>query len=192
VLSTTDAAAQKLSKAERAAIAMSPDAASYSVKVTGEDQLDPAIYISTSPFHSEGYGVADHFLRAIIDKKTGRTAYQVYVITRDREAQRYSSVTYESTVGPADAKVDILDTDVDCGRYSCYYSEQVVFELPKQFVASVAATAKAGDGATWRYKLHGRTAGGGSMTMLKTEFAAILLATARLRRQLELPADPSG
>lgn len=99
-----------------------------------------------------------NFLRAFIDKKTGRRSYYVHNIIRYRsfEWSLYSSVNYESPDGPMAQQVTVVDRDAYCfeaRKLGCTFVEHVAFEVDEELVMFIADQYQPGDTNAWKYKL---------------------------------------
>lgn len=178
-------AKEKLSKRERAAIAMTPEQIADMAEVIN-DPMDTVITISTRPFFTNktgllGISTEDKFVRAFIDKKTGQVAYQGYFwVQYIGEWQFFDSVNIELPDGPQPTKADrVADRVVSCGVYGCIKQEDIAFDIPDMVMRNVAADAKPGVDASWQFRVTGRIAGGLTTGILKTEIAGALIAAER-------------
>lgn len=178
-------AKDKLSKRERAAIAMTPEQIADMAEVVN-DPLDTVITISTQPFFINrtgllGIATDDKFVRAFINKKTGEVAFQGYIwLQYGGEWQFFDAVNIELADGPAPTKATrVADRVVSCSAYGCIKQEDVAFDIPEMVVRNVAAEAQAGTAAQWYFRLSGRISGGITTGILKTEIAGALIAAER-------------
>lgn len=185
------AAAQKPTKQEAAAIAASPADAASSVGVQGLDDLDTDFILSTQPFLLSNYDT-DQFLRAFINKRTGKSVFQVYVwLSYNGNPKELSSVNYETPSGPVTASLIRIDTTSNgCGRWNCGWREDVAFEVPEALLRTISKNAVGGTGASWQYKLSGKYGGEPIRQMLKTEIAGLLLKADEVRQSNHLPVPP--
>lgn len=172
--------AQKLSKPEREAMALTAEQASFRTSVSGADALGPGVWVSTEPFLS---GRADDkFLRALIDKETGDTTYQLYLRSSSgRGAFRPSKLTYLINGAPRSAPVERIDVDVSCRHRNCTYFEDAIADLPR---ADLEALANNGANDFWQMRLFGETVTGVDTAMLRNETAGLLIAVDRERKRL--------
>jgi hypothetical protein len=186
-------ATDRLSKEEARAVAATPEDVANSVEIH-DDSLDTVIRISTQPFFQTHVNImtstgGDKFARALIDKKTGKTIFQIYVTTTyQRDWQFFDRVNYETAEGPVSTEVTKIAQNVlDCPRYgACIHSEDFAFEVPEATLRDIAKGAAAGTDASWRFKVFGR--GSEETTgMLKTELAGLLIAVDRKRASAGLP-----
>lgn len=189
-LLSVPANAQKLSKGERAAIAATPEQIADMASVRN-DPLDTVITITTEPFFQERSGLlrtvqADKFVRVLIDKKTGQSTFQVYVwVTYEGDWHFADRVNYETKGGPVSAVVRRINSDVQsCTRYSCSKREDIAFNVPEADIREIAATAEAGKDQSWMFRIYGRTEGGTTTGILRTEVAGALIAADRERALL--------
>jgi hypothetical protein len=186
--------AQKLTKAQRKAIAMSPAEVSMLATVRN-DPLDTTIQVTTEPFYVEKNGLlkvvnGDNFLRAFIDKKTGDTKYQLYIwLNYSGEWVFIDRLNYETPSGPEVATVHQVAREVlQCGRYGCTHQEHIAADIPEKVLRSVAADAAGGVDRRWNFRLFGRSTEGHNGAILKTEAAGLLLAVERVKATL--PKSP--
>ena len=126
-----------------------------------DDALELIATLTTRDVFREKRGLLrrvpfDAFLRAFIDKKSGRVLYQLYA-TFIYTAPRYAYWTlanYETADGPVAAKLDVIARRRECaGRSDCARLETVGFPVAERVLREVAAAYRAGVGATWRFKL---------------------------------------
>lgn len=172
---TSQAAAQRVSKAEATAMAMSPAQAALSMKVDGGDQLDPVVWVSSELFLPKKYE-SDKFFRAMIDKATGAVTYQIYLVSVDRVAKRYSRITYMADGALKSASVSRIGFDVDCGRYGCSYYEDFVAQVPREHLDELACSQP---GGIWTARVFGDTVAGTDINFLCNETAGFLLTVDR-------------
>ncbi len=127
-----------------------------------DDPLDTIARIDTSKGYEFKHGWLgivweDAFLRAFIDKKTGRVTYQVYEIIpyTDTNWHFYQTANYEAPSGPVDVPVTIIDREVsDCSDGSCSYVEHVAFDAPESLLRAIAATYVPGALVAWKFKFN--------------------------------------
>lgn len=86
-----------------------------------DDSLDTIATISTVNGFQEKRGLLgivweDNFLRAFIDKKTGKTSFQLYQVINYQGGgwNFYQTVNFETTSGPQSTPVTVISRDVDC------------------------------------------------------------------------------
>lgn len=150
-----------------------------------DDALDTVATITTADGFVErapllGPPPADVFLRAFIDKRTGRASYQVYVSTRYRYYgwADWLSVNYATPEGPVSARlVRIARLKGSCRNgYRCPRVETVGFAVDEPRLRSQAAIHVAGDVTPWLFKLMARN-GAEQVEMLSAaEIAGLLMA----------------
>ncbi|MGR4892239.1 hypothetical protein ACIPPQ_14520 [Sphingopyxis sp. LARHCG72] len=172
----------KLSKAEQAALAMPAADAALRVKVTGLDELDPNVWVSTEPFLKGS--VDDKFFRAMIDKSTGEVVYQIYLrSTSSRGPLRLSKMTYLVDGTLRSASIERIGTDVSCQRHGCTHFEDAIASVPRE---DLEALAKGSDEADtfWKMRLFGDAVSGIDSASLRNETAGFLIAVDRERKRL--------
>lgn len=177
-----------MSKQEREAMALTSEQASGKTMVRGGDDLDPSLWITTEPFLSGG--ADDKFLRAMVDKATGRTIYQLYLkSTSRRGALRLSRMTYLVDGALRTATVERIGTDVSC-RNGCAYFEDFIVELTRADIEALAKSNGTGD-FYWRMRFFGDAVSGLDSMMMKNETAGFLIAVDRERSRLGFGDDAS-
>lgn len=172
--SASHAGAQyKPDKEERVAMAMSPEEVSLRLELKGQsDALEPAIWISTQPF-LRGRSGGDKFLRANIDKITGKVFYQLYLSSSFSQSLRFDRMTYLVGGKLKTAKVERIYFDVSCQRYGCTHFEDFVVDLSREDLQALAAE---GGGPYWRARLFGQSVEGADVDVLRNETSGLLLA----------------
>lgn len=191
-ISQSSNAKEKIGKDEKAAIAASPQQISEIVAVRS-DPLDTVISLSTEPFYKQK-GIfrtvsGDKFLRAMIDKKTGETIFQIYLwFNYSGEWILFDRMNYIGPNGLVSIEGRKIDSDIGrCSAYSCSKIEHVVFIVPREHLEFISKGAQGGDDGRWQFKLFGRYENGQTITMLKTEIAGMLIAVDRERDKLQIP-----
>lgn len=176
--------AMKLSKAEQVALAMPAAEAALRVKVTGLDELDPNVWVSTEPFLKGP--VDDKFFRAMINKSTGEVVYQIYLrSTSSRGPLRLSKMTYLVDGALKSASIEHASTDVSCGqaRYGCTHFEDSIADIPREDLEFLMKSNAATDNF-WRMRLFGPAVTGVDTLFLRNETAGFLIAVDRERKRL--------
>ena len=181
---------------------LTPEYFQQSVKLQDDDLETTAVY-STEPGWQEKQGLLkmvnfDTFLRAVIDKKTGQTIYQVYFWTMySGDWRHYSQANYETAEGPASTPVTKLGSDViSCAgsRYGgCLLREDVAFIVPEALLRQVAAKYQPDVLASgvWRFKLKARNGTDWADGLPVAEVAGLLMAVDAYRLRHKLPIAPS-
>lgn len=174
-LAAAPVSAQKLSKADRETMLLTPEQIANRVEIRGADVLDPVLWISTRPVLEHRYG-SDKFLRAAIDKVKGQVTYQFYVVIHGTDPFRPSSMTYLSHGSLARVEMQRLDYDPNCSRYGCSSTEQAVADISRSDMEQFAACAAPGTASSFSVKIFGSSVEGMETKMLCTEAAGLLLA----------------
>ncbi len=195
VLAPASASAQKLTKADLAAIAATPAQVAAMVTVKN-DPLDHAIQVSSEPFFVVKSGLlrmtsGDKFMRAFVDKRTGATEYQFYLWTNySGDWQFFDRLNYESSSGPVSAEVHKVASKVlGCTRYGCTLQEHIAADIPESVLRQVAMGASPGADVTWKVRVYGRSTEGVTTGILKTEVAGFLMAVDKVRAGLSGPRN---
>lgn len=179
--------APKLGKAELAAIAASPQDIADKVKIENDD-YDTVIRLSTEPFYVTKSGIlklvsGDKFIRAIVDKKTGDTTFQLYIWSSfTGEWDRFTHLTYKVGDELKTALAKEIDSAVgSCSAYGCVKRVDMVFEIPEADLRIASQNAQANTDRSWPFKLFTRKSGDAMNGMMETEIAGLLLAVDRVR-----------
>lgn len=147
------------------ALALTPEHF-QSTATVDDDELDVTATITTQGgmVHRQGLlGIVwnDNFLRAIIDKSSGRTTFQVYqYINYEGDWRFYETVNYETPDGPRRERLLTISRDVvTCAgsRYGgCTYSEHFAFEVDEALLRRIAEGYVPGEASGWRFKYGAR------------------------------------
>lgn len=146
-------------------LAMSPDV--FQAKTTVQDDpLEFHATLSTQKAHREGWGMFrsdghDNHLRAIVDKRTGTTKYEVRTLVRYYGAQRaYRSAHFATAAGlqaaPLTLERDAQDpcaTNDNNNNFNCALTKTLAFELDEPAIRAIAAQYRAGNQQGWAFKL---------------------------------------
>ncbi len=127
---------------------------------TAHDREDGAtVTIDTERGFVESHGLMagdsnDNYLRAVIDKATGKTRYQLVQTVRYRGGWRYF---HTAELEGGSAKLDIAAREV-AGCYgsktsSCLLREEVSFDIPEASLRTLAATWRPRSRTSWPYRL---------------------------------------
>lgn len=165
------------------AVALTPEhfAATATVK---DDPLDTTATITTVRGFQEKRGLLgivwnDNFLRAIVDKKTGKTVIQVYQVVYYRGSgwNLFRSVNYETPNGPESKPVTVISRDVDCtaSRYSgCTYNEHLGLEVDEAFLRNIAKRYQPDQAAAWQFRFNAKSGQEYKDGMFPAEIAGFL------------------
>lgn len=165
-LSLYGPAPDKLQRQIEELISRPPRVLEPMMHVTGDD-LDPRIEVNSkdvTALVSKGLLASTtretSFLRAYIDRKTGRVSVQVYhyVVSGGRTAPRVHRATYDTPEGLKEVEADRVGFDVSCSRYGCTYYEDVVFPVDYELLrAAVAAYDPLKPALGIKYRLFGQS-----------------------------------
>lgn len=133
-----------------------------SVATVMDDPLDTVATITTANGFQETHGLLgivwdDNFLRSFVDKKTGKTSFQLYQVLRYQGSgwNFYQTVNFESPSGPQSKPVTVISRDVDCAgsRYSgCTYTEHVAFNADESLLQAIATNYLPEKRVVWKFK----------------------------------------
>jgi hypothetical protein len=188
-------AASSRSSGERRLAAMAP--AQFQARTTlHDDALDTVATITTANGFVErrpllGPTLDDVFLRAFIDKTTGRATYQAYVRIRYRDYgwANWNTANYATSAGPrAIATQRIARLRASCPRgFACLRSETVGFAIAAPLL-NANAKLYAGDGTTsWPFKIMAQNGGERAFLLSTAEIAGLLMAVDAYRTDHHLP-----
>ena len=131
-----------------------------------DDNLDLVASFSTekgrpgAKHPEDGYYYQHDFLRAFIDKRTGKIEYQLYfTMTYPGPQRRYETATYEAPKGTQQGIVTVIDRSKSCERSQgvtyCDYREDLAIALDENVVTWVAARYGEGDPVKqgWHYRI---------------------------------------
>lgn len=190
VLFGTPASAQDARKL----FAMTPEQFAAKVAVK-DDQFETEISFNTEAGWRES--PSDAFLRAYVDKTSGKVTYQLYQIVRFRgDWPFYRTINYYTPEGLREGELSRIHSDVDCGAIrwggSCSMYEHVGFELPEALVRYIASVYKPNTAVMWKYKLKGRFSDGDHVDgIMPAEAAGLLAVVDRYRASRGLAALPA-
>ncbi len=190
VMLATTAEAQKIGKAERAAIDASPEDVARTVKIT-DGELDSTIWISTEPFYQYKAGLlkvvnGDKYMRAGIDKFSNKITYQLYFwMNHYNDWLFLKKANYIGPSGLTSRELIRVASDVGgCSAYlGCLKSEHYAMTVPREDLDWLAKDAKAGTDESWKMKVFADSVEGGEMLILKTEVAGFLVAVDKVYNQ---------
>lgn len=182
---------KKIPKQMQKLLAMTPDEFAACADLS-DDSLDIIAKITTAPCFKETRGLLkivwnDNFLRAHIDKKTGKATYQLYqYIGYEGDWRFYQTVNYETPNGPRSERVDQISRDVvGCSgaRYGagCTLSEHVAFSVDEDLLRTIAARWQPGAQSVWRFKFGAKAFQDWQDGLSSAEVAGLLLAVDRYR-----------
>lgn len=191
VPSTAAEKPKKIPKQMQKLLDMTPDQFAACASVS-DDSLDVVAKISTEPCFRETRGLLkivwnDNFLRAHIDKKTGKATFQVYqYIGYEGDWRFYQTVNYETPDGPRSEPVTEIARDVvGCSgsRYGagCTLSEHVAFSVDEDLLRTIASKWQPGVAAGWRFKFGAKAAQDWQDGMSTAEVAGLLQVVDRYR-----------
>jgi hypothetical protein len=125
-----------------------------------ENPSDGTTIISTENGYVEHTGPMrmvwhDEFLRAVIDRKTGRRSLQVYAwLIYSGSLRNYESANYRTASGPRRVPVNQLAREVvNCPVGDCTYTERVAFPVDEELMRQLAAARVPGNPDKWPYRL---------------------------------------
>ncbi|WP_420136873.1 hypothetical protein [Sphingomonas sp.] len=186
-------------------LAMSPDAFQAATTVQ-DDPLEFHATLSTQKAHREGWGLFrldghDNHLRAIVDKRTGATTYEVRTKVRYYGSQRaYRSAHFITPAGlqtaPLTLQLDAQDpcaTNDNNNNFNCALTKTIAFELDEAAVRAIAAQYRPDRRHSWAFKLKDDNGADIRTAIVPAEAAGLLRAVDdyRASRPLQVAA-PGG
>jgi hypothetical protein len=125
-----------------------------------ENPGDGTAIISTESGYVEHTGPMrmvwhDEFLRAVIDRTTGRRSLQVHAwVIYAGSLRTYERANYRTANGPRSVPVNQLAKEVvNCPVGDCTYTERVAFPADEESMRQLAAARVPGNTGAWPYKL---------------------------------------
>ena len=171
-------------------VAMTPAAFAAAVTVD-EDPLEPQLVLSTEKaFVARSMGQKifdDNHIRAVIDKRSGATRYEIHQSMRywgDR--RNFQTVHYQTAEGLTKAPLTLARHGGDiCPNEEvmtpCALTKRVVFEIDERVLQTIAARYTPGSGDGWAYKLKDRNGADWTDAIAPAEAAGLLQAVQRYR-----------
>lgn len=126
-------------------------------------------------------GSNDEFLRAFVDKKTGKVTYQLYQIIRyiDSGWHYYNQINYLTQAGTQTASALVISRDVDCAgstarKRGCEYEEHVSIPLDEAVVRWLASSYTPEKAVTMAYRVEAQAGEPSDERMLSAEAAGLV------------------
>ncbi|PTQ10710.1 hypothetical protein CLG96_09865 [Sphingomonas oleivorans] len=167
-------------------LAMTP-AAFQSSALVEEDELEFDTLISTEPGFTAGRSLLrivwnDNHLRAIVDRRTGATRYEVHQFIRYAGPRRaYRSVNYATPAGLQRAEMLKAEHGADiCPNVEtngdCVLTKRLSFAVDEPLLRAIAASYRQGGSESWNFKF--KEEGGHDLRagIVPAEVAGLLMA----------------
>jgi PDZ domain len=129
-----------------------------------DNPTDSAVTISTENGYQEHRGPLrtvwdDEYLEAVIDKKTGRKSYLVYVwITYRGGLRGYGTASFQSPDGPRSVSTTLVVRQKSlCEVGECTYTDRLTFPVEPDMLRRLAAQYASGTHSVWAFKLAGKS-----------------------------------
>jgi hypothetical protein len=129
-----------------------------------DSPTDSAVTISTENGYQEHRGPLrtvwnDEYLEAVIDKKTGRKSYLVYVwITYTGAPRGYGTASFQSPEGPRSVSTTLVVRDKSlCAVGDCTYTDRLTFPVDPDMLRRLAAQYASGTHSVWAFKITGKS-----------------------------------
>jgi hypothetical protein len=190
-------AASSQPNSERRLAAMTP--AQFQARTTlQDDALDTVATITTANGFVERKpllerALDDVFLRAFIDKTTGRASYQAYVRIRYRDYgwANWNTANYATPAGPrAVATQLIARVRASCSRgFACLRSETIGFAIGASLLNANAKLYVGAGTPSWPFKISAQNGGERSFVLSMAEIAGLLMAVDAYRTDHHLPTS---
>ena len=159
--------------------------------VVKDDSLETVATISTINGFQEKRGLLgivwdDNFLRAFIDKKSGKVTYQLYQVLRYQGEgwKFYEVANYETPSGPRSVPLISIGRDVNCSgsKYGgCLYTEQVAFDVDESLLKTISDKFVPGQMSGWKFKFKAKSGEEYTDGLLPAEAAGLLEKVAEYR-----------
>lgn len=194
VISVPKLADAKVDKETAAQLAMTPEDVANRTMIK-DDQLEPEITFSTQAvFVSKRLSSPhyDDFIRAFVRKSDGRTDAQVYVTVEYTGAWAlFGQASYLGSNGLKTIAIAKLGTDVDCGSYSCWHTEDVAIPLSISELRWLASQYRPGEYNPATFRLRGLGGMDIDVQLMPAEAAGIVAKIDQYRTDWKLPPDPA-
>jgi hypothetical protein len=142
---------------------------------------DGAVTISTENGYKEHRGPLrtvwnDEYLEAVIDKKTGRKSYLVYVwITYTGGLRGYGTASFQSPDGPRSVSTTMVVREKSfCAVGDCTYTDRLTFPVDPDMLRRLAAQYASGTHSVWAFKLAGKSGSDYTGGLSNAEIAGLL------------------
>ena len=129
-----------------------------------DNPTDSAVTISTENGYQEHRGPLrtvwdDEYLEAVIDKKTGRKSYLVYIwITYTGAPRGYGTASFQSPEGPRSVSTTLVVRNKSlCAVGDCSYTDRLTFPVDPDMLRRLAAQYASGTHSVWAFKLTGKS-----------------------------------
>jgi len=160
---------------------------------TADDHLESVATLTTDRVFKTPGGFsdrvrADNFLRALIDKKSGRTIFQLYAqLLYTGEPRRFNGANFQLADSITSSPLTISNETVDCPYGVCMHEEHIAFEVPEALLRDLAARGEERPVRPWRFRLKAQNGEDWTDDMAPAEAAGLLIAVDRYRREHGLP-----
>jgi hypothetical protein len=176
---------------------LTPDAVRAATTVQ-DDPLEHDATFSTEKAHREGWLLLkpdghDNHLRAVVDKQTGRTRYEVRTKLRYWGTQRdYRSAHYATDGGLQKADLTLTRHGQEfCStndlNFACPLTKTIAFEVDESVIRAIAARYGAATQQPWGFKLKDDTGYDVTSGIVPAEAAGLLQAVDGYRRRTANP-----
>jgi hypothetical protein len=184
-------AEKKMPKQLGKLLAMTPVDFRNAVSVR-DDSMETSATFTTEQGFQEKRGLLgiiwnDLFLRAFIDKKSGRATFQLYARLRyvAPSWRFYRSANYETDTGLQSVETTKLGTDVDCQNSrllgGCTYNEDVAFDVPEPLLRTIASKYSATTPGAWRIRFKAQAGQDTDDGLVPAEVAGLLIVDRRAK-----------
>lgn len=143
-----------------------------------DDELEPQAEISTfSVWRLDVYSSvnSDIFVRAFVNKKSGKTDYQIYF--KADYSGDWATIYQASYLIDDELKtvaVNRLGSDVSCGSYSCRHYEDVAFDIPEADLRNIGKQYVAGQNNPVRFRFRGKSGQDFDIGLMPAEAAGVV------------------
>ena len=186
---TLPAVAHAEAHPSKSLLTMTPDRVRAATTVR-DDPLEHHADFSTRKAHRQGWALFsrdahDNHLRAIVDKRTGHTRYEVRTEVRYYGAQRdYRSAHYATAAGLQKADLTLTRHGEErCAtndfNFNCALTKTIAFELDEGVVRAIAASRD----PSWAFKLKDDTGSDIQSAIVPAEAAGLLQAVDAYRSE---------
>jgi hypothetical protein len=194
VIATLPTLAQADTRHPKSLLALTPERVRTATTVI-DDPLEFDATFSTEKAHREGWLLLkpdghDNHLRAIVDKRSGQTRYEIRTKLRYWGTQRdYKSAHFATDGGVQKADLTLTRHGQEfCStndlNFACPLTKTIAFEVDESVIRSIAAKYQASGQQPWGFKLKDDTGYDVTSAIVPAEAAGLLQAVDNYRTQI--------
>lgn len=166
---------------------LTPEGVAATVTIRNDDLETVATLDTSRAFSSRGRFTdrvrSDVFLRALVDKRSGKIIYQVYQnVSYTGDWRNFSSVNLATAEGPLSLPLQNISSRVlTCAYGLCAREDHLAFVVPETVLRGIAATYRPGASLPWRFRFKAQNSIDWEDRIMPAEIAGLLIAVDRFR-----------